>query len=233
MEERQNSRRYVTHFALGIAIFTAMALLAGCTTLEETSPPRSALEQLLLSSAADEALAQANLNMFAGRTVYFDFTYFFSYDQQYAEGAIRDAFSRAGALIVRDNKSADVIVEARSGAFSIDTNSSFLGIPSIPLPIPGTAEEPVTPQVAFYQKQAQVSYAKFVLLAYSNKTGAHIYSSGSLDGTSHSTYKSLLFVSWWATDVPEKVKPKNKYKYEVWFPQYDTQNVPPPGGGKK
>ena len=210
-----------------------MVLFSGCTTQEETNPPRSATEQLLLSSAADLALTHANLNMFAGRTVYFDFTYFVGYDSLYVEGAIRDAFSRAGALIARDDKSADVIVEARSGAYSIDTNSTFLGIPAIPLPIPGTAEEPVTPQVAFYQKQAQVSYTKFVLLAYSNKTRAHIYSSGPLDGSSHSTYKFLLFVSWWRTDVPEKAKPQDQHKYEVWFPQYDTQNLPPPGGGKK
>ena len=233
MEERQNPHRCVTHFAHGIAIFTVMALLGGCSTQEETNPPRSATEQLLMSSAADRALTQANLNMFAGRTVYFDFTYFSGYDQLYVEGAIRDAFSRAGALIATDNKSADVIVEARSGAFSIDTNSSFFGIPSIPLPIPGTAEEPVTPQLSFYQKLAQVTYAKFALLAYSNKTRAHIYSSGPLDGNSHSTYKSLLFVSWWTTDIPEKAKPKYKIKYEVWFPQYDTQNLPPTGGGRK
>lgn len=233
MVKLQKSRRCATHFACGIAIFTAMVLCGGCTTQEETNPPRSATEQLLLSSAADRALTQANLNMFAGRTVYFDFTYFSSYDQQYVEGAIRDAFSRAGALMAPDNKSADIIVEARAGAYSIDTNSSFFGIPSIPLPIPGTAEEPVTPQVALYQKEAQVSYAKFALLAYANKTRAHIYSSGSLDGSSHWTYKALIFVSWRSTDIPEKAKPKYKHKYEVWFPQYDTQNLPPPSGGKK
>lgn len=232
MEERKNSRKSATHFALGLAIFTVTALLAGCTTQEETSPPRSAAEQLLLSSAADKALAQANLNMFAGRTVYFDFTYFSSYDSQYVEGEIRDAFSRAGALIAQDNKSADVIVEARAGAYSVDTNSSFLGIPSIPLPIPGTAEEPVTPAIPFYTKQAQISYAKFALLAFSNKTRAHIYSSGSLDGSTHNTYKSLLVVSWWSTDIPEKARPKYKHKFEIWFPQYDTENLPPAAGKK-
>jgi hypothetical protein len=230
MEERKNSRKRIKHFALGLAIFTVTVLLTGCISQEETSPPRSATEQLLLSSAADRALTQANLNVFAGQKVYFDFSYFDSYDSKYVEGAIRDAFSRAGALMAEDNKSADVIVEGRAGAYSIDTNSSFIGIPSIPLPIPGTAEEPVTPQLAVYQKLAQISYAKFALLAYSNKTRAHIYSSGSLDASTHNTYKSILFVSWWSTDVPEKVKPKHKQKYEVWFPQYDIQNMPPAGG---
>jgi hypothetical protein len=216
MEERKNLRRCATHFAFGIAIFIVMALLAGCVNEEETSPPRSATEQLLLSTAADQALANANLNMFAGRTVFFDFTYFFSYDSQYVEGSIRDAFSRAGALIVPDSKSADIIVEARSGAYSVDTNSAFLGIPSIPIPIPGTAETPVTPAVPFYQRQA-----------YENKTHAHVYSSGALNGETYNKYKAILLVSWWTTDIPEKARPKYKHKYQIWFPQYDPQNLPP------
>lgn len=232
MEECQNPCRCVTHFALGLAIFTVIVVLTGCTTEEETNPSRSATEQLLLSSAADKALAQDNLNIFAGRTVYFDFTYFASYDPQYVEGTIRDAFSRAGALIVPNTKSADIIVEARSGAYSTDTNSSFIGLPSIALPIPGTAEMPVTPALPIYEKQEQLSYAKISLLAYSNKTGDHIYSSGTLDGSTHKTYKSLLFISWWNTDIPEKAKPKNKHKFEIWFPLYDTENLPPPGDKK-
>jgi hypothetical protein len=231
MEERQNPHGRVTHFALGLAIFIVAALvLVGCSSQEVTSPARSATEQLLLSTAADQALAGANLSIFAGRTVYFDFTYFDSYDSKYAEGEIRDAFSRAGALMAPDNKNADVIVEARSGAYSIDTNSAFLGIPSIPLPIPGTAEEPVTPQLPFYQSEAQVSYAKIALLAFDNKTRAHIYSSGPLGGKAHNTYKEILFFSWWSTDVPEKAKGKRRHKYEIWFPQYDMQNLPPAGG---
>ena len=228
MEEHQNLRKCITHFAFALAIFIVTAFIAGCTTQEVTGPPRSATEELLLSSAADQALASANLSLFSGRTVYFDFTYFDSYDSKYAEGTIRDAFSRAGALIAPDNKSADVIVEARSGAFSTDTNNSFLGIPSIPLPIPGTAEMPVTPQIPFYLKQAELAYAKFALLAYDNKTRAHIYSSGPLDGKAYNTYKLILLVSWWSTDIPEKAKPKYRYKYDVWYPQFDQKNLPPP-----
>jgi hypothetical protein len=80
--------------------------------------------------------------------------------------------------------------------------------------------------VAFYQRISQFSYAKFALLAYSDKTRAHIYSSGPLDGKSYDTYRSLLFISWWRTDIPEKNKEKYKQKYETWQPQYDLQNMP-------
>lgn len=234
MEDCQNPCGCVTHFACGVAIFIVAALiLTGCTSEEVTAPPESATEQLLLSQATDEALAHANLGIFAGRKVYFDFTYFDSYKAKYAQGTIRDAFSRAGALIAPDSKSADVIVEARSGALSGETNSAFLGIPAVPIPIPFTSAVPTTPQVSVYESEEQLAYAKIVLLAYDNKTRAHVYSSGSLDGRAYNTYKSLILFSWWTTDVPEKAKAKDKHKYEVWYPQYDLQNLPPSSGGTR
>lgn len=226
-----NRRRFdiFMQFALIAVILTILALYgAGCASEEETNPPRSATEQLLLSTAADRALSTVNFNIFSGQSIYLDFTYFDSYDAKYAEGEIRDALNRAGALLMPDAKSADVIIEARSGAYSIDTNSVFFGIPAIPIPIPTEATVPVTPRVAFYERDSQDSYAKIALLAYANKSRAHIYSSGTLDGHSYHTYRSLLVISWWRTDIPEKAKKKYKQKYETWQPQYDLTNLPPP-----
>jgi hypothetical protein len=226
MEVCEGRRFNPMYLALVIIVLSVAFLGSGCQTEQQTSPPRSATEQLLLSTAADRAMAGANLSVFAGRNIYFDFTYFEGYDSKYAEGEIKDAFSRAGALMAPDAKSADIIVEARSGAYSIDTNSAFFGIPSIPLPVPSTSEIPVFPQIAFYQRLSQLSYAKFALLAYSDKTHAHIYSSGPLDGKAFDTFRAILFISWWRTDVPEKNKDKYKQKYESWGPQYDLQNMP-------
>ena len=228
MEVIENRHRTLVSTALVLGIFTVLALFgAGCVTQEVTSPPRSATEQLLLSTAADQAMTNADFSIFAGKKVYLDFTYFDSYDSKYAEGEIRDALSRAGALLTPDDKTADIIMEARSGAYSAETNSVFFGIPSIPLPVPSTSEIPILPQLALYQKSAELSYAKFALLAYSAKSRAHIYSSGPLDGTTFNTYHSLLVFSWWSSDIPEKQKTeKKKQKYESWFPQYDLQNMP-------
>lgn len=218
----------LTRAALVAATLSILFLVGtGCVTREVTTPPRSATEQLLLSSSADLAMSTAKLQMFSGHNVYVDFTYFDSYDSKYAEGEIRDALSRAGAKLAADEKSADIVVEARAGAYSIDTNSTFFGIPSIPLPIPTTSETPITPAIAFYQKQEQISYAKIALLAYGKDTRAHIYSSGSLDGKSYNSYHSLLFVSWWRSNIPERNEKKNRAKYIVWTPEYDPQNMPP------
>src|ERR1035441_4077829 len=77
----------------------AAALLAGggCTQTILTAPQRSATEQLLLSTAAERAIVSTNLSLFDGKKVFFDASYFESYDGKYAIGTIRDALSRAGA----------------------------------------------------------------------------------------------------------------------------------------
>jgi uncharacterized protein DUF6655 len=213
-------------FHAGI-LFVLAALFCGCASTSITNPPRSATEQLLLSTSADRALASTDLTPFAGQKFFLDTTYFDSYDSKYAEGEIRDAFSRAGALPVSAAKSADVIVEARSGGLSIDYMESLIGVPHIAIPIPltGTFE---MPEIAFYKTEKQFSYAKIALLAYANQSRAHVYSSGPLLGRAYNNYHKILFISWVFTDIPEKQKkPEVAIKYQKWFPQYDLTNMPP------
>jgi hypothetical protein len=214
------------------AIFIVF-LGSGCSSRRVSYPPRTATEQLLLSTAADQALSQANFKIFSGRNVYLDFTYFDSYDSKYVESKLRDAFSRDGALLMPDAKSADIIVEARSGAYSVDNASSFIGIPRIPVPIPSTSEIPIIPQISFWSRDSDRSYAKFGLFAYSKKTYAHIYSSGTLDGTAFNTYRSFMFISWRRSDIPEKARRRDRQKSEDWTQQYDLNNLPPPASTNK
>jgi hypothetical protein len=212
----------------GIAILTAIAfVIAGCASQSMTNPPRAATEQLLLSTSADRALAAADLNVFIGRKVFLDTTYFDSYDSAYAIGEIRDALSRAGALLVPDSKSADIILEARSGALSVDSDTSLLGIPTLVIPIPFVGPLQI-PELAFYKTEPQNSYAKIALLAYANQSRKHVYSSGPLLGRSYNKYHEILFASWITTDIPEKQKTKKKMENDqTWFPQYDLRNMPP------
>ena len=141
-------------------------LIGGCTTNNNTNPPRSATEQLLLSTAADHALKSARLSVFANQKVFLDTTYFDSYDSKYALGAVRDALSQQGAVLEEFRTNCDIVVEVRSGALSIDNSTFLFGIPSIGAPIPFTGGIQ-TPELAFYKSQKQNSFAKFAMLAYS------------------------------------------------------------------
>lgn len=200
-------------------------LIAGCTSTKTTTTARTATEQLLLSTATDHALQDTGFEMFAGRKVYLDATYFDSYDPQYVLGTLRDALSRAGALLENIPSNSDFIVEARSGALAIDESDTMFGIPTIGIPVPlaGTVQ---TPEISFYKSARQRSSAKFALLAISRDSGAHVYSTGPLDGKSFDKHSRLFFISWHRTDVPEKyATAQAAKKYQTWFPQYDPLNL--------
>jgi hypothetical protein len=195
----------IRRWVLFLALFSLGLSTAGCVQTKMTEPPRAAVEQLLLSTAADRSLASARFqDMFQGKKVYVDTNYFDSYDRLYVLGTIRDALSSHGALLVAEVKEADIVVEPRNGALSTDSNSTELGIPSVPVPIPfsGTV---MTPDLYIFKSQKQFSTAKIALLAYDAKTRQHLYSSGPLVGRAHQHYYSfLLFVKLTRTDIPEK-----------------------------
>ena len=178
-------------------------LLTGCHSLNVSEPKRTAAEQLLLSTAADRGLEGVDLAPLRGKKVYLEEQYFRSYDQEYILGAIRELISKNGAFLVRKMDDADLIVEARSGGLGIDTRTSLFGVPALPIPIPfvGTLE---TPEIALYKAELHDSTGKFVLLAYDNKTGGYIHSTGSLAGKAYFNYYKLLgFFNWRSTDIPE------------------------------
>jgi len=202
--------------------FAITLSFTGCTTIQTTTPARSATEQLLLSTSVDRALADVDLSIFANRKVYLDTTYFDSYDPKYAIGTIRDALSREGALLMDTAAASDVIIEARSGGLSIDNAETLVGIPTMGVPIPFAGAIQI-PEMAFYKSDRQHGFAKVALLAFVRVSREHIYSSGDLDGKSYSKYYKLLGSSWARTDIPEKHKACDKEKYETWFPQYDRE----------
>jgi hypothetical protein len=185
-----------------------MFSLTGCADFTMTNPPRTVTEQLLLSTAADRALRDASLEMFRGKKVFIDGTYFDSYDPKYVLGAIRDTFSQAGALLAADAGSSDIVVEARAGGYSTDFSSSLIGIPNLGFPIPLVGVISM-PELALYKSSDQKSIAKIALLAYETKSREHYYSSGPLVGKAYNINHKILGFLWVTTDIPEKKKKKD------------------------
>ncbi|MGJ8641467.1 MAG: DUF6655 family protein [Opitutaceae bacterium] len=190
------------HTASLLAI-TAIALVSGCTTSTITQPSRTGLEQLLLSNAVDNALGSVELPEVNGKTVYLSEDYFEAYDGRYIIGTIRAILSENGAKLTDSKAAADIVVEARSGALGIDSSSSLLGIPAIPIIIPGAGNVEI-PELALYKAAASNAVTKIALLAY-DQTGANVFSSDTYVGKSHfKSYKFLLLLNVNFTDIPER-----------------------------
>ena len=185
------------------------AALCGCTTVRESTPQRTATEQLLLSTAADHALDGQRFPWLAGKKVFVEDKYFESYDKGYAVGLIRERFAADGALLMTTQNQAEVVVEIRSGAFSMDNQQLLVGLPTMTLPVPLTGPM-TTPEVAFYKRQKSDSVAKFVLFAYEGASRRYLQSESPMLGRSKLYLYKLVFVPWQKTDVPELIPPKKE-----------------------
>lgn len=192
--------------ALAEKSLLCLALIAGvsgCTTVKESSPPRTATEEILLSTASDRGLENTNeFPWLKGKKVFVEDKYFESYDKGQAVGLIRERLSAGGALLVKTDDKADFIVEIRSGVLSMDVEDFLIGIPAMAVPIPLAGTLP-TPELALYKSKCYDSLAKFSLFGYERASGQHVESSTQAPGRAYLHFHKVLFVPWRRTDVPE------------------------------
>jgi hypothetical protein len=205
----------------GIAPLPAVALmaagLAGCSTERLTEPPQTATEELLVSTAVDRAVAQLKPQLPAAAKVFVDPQYIDTAGPdaallpKYTIAAIRDELLRQGELLVDDKKTADIVVEPRSGAQSVDHHSFLIGLPAIPVPVPfsGTV---TLPEIALYKRDRQAGIAKLAVSAYLEKTGGFAASTGDQYGVSQHTYRVvLIFFSSTEEDIlPEELQKETR-----------------------
>src|ERR1700754_1366534 len=95
--------RCKTSIANTVALLLALVGLGACTTVRESSPQRTATEELLISTAVDRAIAQVNLKIPPGTKVFVDADQLQgSDDGKYAAGEMKDHLLRDGAHLVDD-----------------------------------------------------------------------------------------------------------------------------------
>ncbi|MBY6264404.1 hypothetical protein EI613_21150 [Azospirillum sp. 412522] len=185
--------------------------LAGCSTSHVTTPARSATEQLLISTAADQAAERLAGQMAVKGSVYVDAAGVEGYDTKYAVATVRDALLRHGAAMAQSRETAATIVELRVGALSVDSESSLLGIPSIdiPMPVGGSSS---TPEISLFKKELTQGVAKLAATAYDRNSGALVSSSGPQYGFSNrAEWVLLLMLSWDTNDLlPPDTRPDPK-----------------------
>jgi hypothetical protein len=181
----------------------ALLLLTACATVRQTDPPQTATEQLLVSHAVERAVGQLNPRCPPTGTVFLD-TQYYDTDNgsvlaKYTVGAVRDRLLRLGCRLTDDRKSAEVVLELRQGAQSIDQSSTLVGIPSIPIPIPLSGVVS-TPEIAFF-KIARLDGVSKLALTGIDRNGALVTSTGPTFGQSRHRDYVILLVSYSTHDI--------------------------------
>jgi len=157
-------------------------MLTGCTVVRETQPKRTATEQLILSHAVIDAARQIEADAVAGKKVQLVLTNLTTVDVEFTQGELRDRLLQLGAELVADAEAAEIIVEARSPGVGIDDAKTTIGIPAIPLPVPGVGILQ-TPSLPVFKYDRQTGRAGFSLTGIETATGKHVFSIGPVMGS--------------------------------------------------
>jgi hypothetical protein len=198
-------RRTGASLSTSCALILAMLGLSACTTVRESRPQRTATEQLLVSTAVDRAVERMNLKIPVGTRTYVDAGQLEGGDGEYAAAVIRERLLRGGVNLVGERGQADLIVEARTGAMSIDDRNTLVGIGSFNAPIPFAGEAFRIPEIALYREKERLGVAKIAAVGYRTSDGMLIDFTGPQFGYSHENeWLVLFFFTWRSTDLPQE-----------------------------
>lgn len=164
-----------------------LCLVAGCGTTRLTDTQRTATEQLLVSNAIDQAVADLNFQCLAGKTVFFDPQYLDgTVDRGYLVSSLRQQLLGCGCNLQEDRNKASYVVEVRSGGVGTDRHALLVGIPQMNVPtfLPGQPSQ--IPEIPFAKKTDQEGVAKIAVYAYNRMTGQPVWQSGVVKATSTS-----------------------------------------------
>ena len=181
------------------AITASLILTTGCGTTTH----RVATEQLLISNAIDEAVAQIDFSDLAGEKVFLDETYLKDDKQagivntNYVTSSLRQQLTAAGCQIFDSEKDVDIIVEPRIGAMGTDGHKVTYGVPKtggLSAAATALSGSPVgsIPEISFAQTDAQSAVAKVVVFAYERKTRQPVWQSGIAKAESNSSSTWVL-----------------------------------------
>ncbi len=148
-----------------------LLLLSGCTVVRETTPSRTATEQLLVSHAVEIAADRLAAVLPTGQRAFVDTTYVRGDSADYAVSAIRAACLRHGLLLAPDKASSDLVVEVRMGAASFDAVDTVLGLPAMSVYVPGAFTTVPIPELSFFSRHQRRGAAELSAFAYDAKSG--------------------------------------------------------------
>ncbi len=198
-----------------VVVATLVALsTTGCIgSIRETTTARTSTEQLLVSTAAERAIARFdNVDKeLRGKRVAIDDTRFESVDKAYAVSAIRHYVAEHGATLVPlagAKEPPERVLEIRSGALGINDTSWGIGLPSLPLPIPQTSLNTASPPLYLFFRGKQEGWAKFQFWVFDPRQESYVAKTKDLWG--HSYYSKWYFFGIGPFDFSNDIYPDEK-----------------------
>jgi hypothetical protein len=192
--------------------------LTGCAIEQEISrTPRTAVEQLLLTSAVERALTNLTLTLPLNADLHLEVSGFYidrsrltmrdqtsgvvqdpTVDFLLVKDSVAVSLGRMGYRIRRREDQPAYLVKISIESMGTMQGLTFVGMP----PIQSVIIPFALPELTLYKRQTQVGYARLHLDAFDNVTGEYKGSSATIIGrTYYDQYTALFYIIWVDTDL--------------------------------
>ncbi len=190
----------------------------GCALEQEISrTPRTAVEQVLLTQAVEQALVNLTVQLPEGVNVDVDATALESdrarlhmtnadfgaidrpsRDILYVRDAVAAELGRRGYRVSARDTESPYLVRVMTESFGTMQGRVFFGMP----PVQSVLIPFSLPELVLFKQESQSGYARLHLDLYDNRTGEFLGSTAKLVGRAfYNQYTVLLFATWNRTDV--------------------------------
>ena len=175
-----------------------LTFLTGCATSNQVSnTARSSIEQRLLITSFEQALATLDTHEFEGKTVTVDF-YGLTPDKDFAKEFFTAWLQGRQVQIATDPKQAQLHLKVFAPVLAVDQGQSFVGSPAFTVPILGF----VMPEIALFKNTRHSGHAEVEVFTIDGSTGKFVDKSPPAIGeTDYNDYTVLIVVHFTRSDM--------------------------------
>ncbi len=192
----------IRKFCFPAVAVAGMLLFSGCSDPNITNTSRNAVEQLLLSTAVERGLAQADLSEYAGKKVTLDYSNLApQVDKNYVQGVMELEIAQAGMIVPADPNESDITLQLICGVLATDNSKILIGTPELPIPLPDTDINIVIPEIALFKKVTRNGYSRFSMNIIDTKTRKPLRTIRNLNAKTQFVNWTIVLIPFVSNDV--------------------------------
>jgi hypothetical protein len=159
--------------------------------------PRSSIEQRLLISSLERALATLDTQEFKGKTVTVDF-YGLTPDKDFAKEFFTAWLQGQQVQIATEPNQAQLHLKVFAPVLAVDQGQSFVGAPAFTVPILGF----VMPEITLFKNARHSGHAEVEVFAIDGRTGKFVDKTPPAIGeTNYDDYTILVVIHFTSSDI--------------------------------
>jgi hypothetical protein len=181
-----------------IPISCLLTLLTGCAVSTQVgTTARSSIEQRLLITSFERALATLDTHEFTGKTVTVDF-FGLTADKDFAKELFTAWLQEQQVQVTTDPKQAQLHLKVFAPVLAVDQGDSFVGAPAFTVPVLGF----VMPEISLFKNARHSGHAAVEVFAIDSDTGKFVDKTPPAIGeTNYNDYTVLIVIHFTRSDL--------------------------------